>query len=68
MSDMPKHVHIKEVGPREGFQIEEGPIATADKVRFMPLAWDKHSRVSRGRVGDVPARRNARRAGRTRRR
>jgi phosphate transport system substrate-binding protein len=24
-----------------------------DKVRFMPLAWDKHSRVSRGRVGDV---------------
>jgi phosphate transport system substrate-binding protein len=24
-----------------------------DKVRFMPLSWDKHSRVSRGRVGDV---------------
>jgi phosphate transport system substrate-binding protein len=25
----------------------------ADKVRFLPLSWDKHSRVSRGRVGDV---------------
>ena len=25
----------------------------ADKVRFLPLSWDKHSRPSRGRVGDV---------------
>jgi phosphate transport system substrate-binding protein len=24
-----------------------------DKVRFMPLSWTKHSRLSRGRVGDV---------------
>jgi phosphate transport system substrate-binding protein len=24
-----------------------------DKVRFLPLSWDKHSRISRGRVGDV---------------
>lgn len=24
-----------------------------DKVRFLPLSWDKHSRPSRGRVGDV---------------
>ena len=24
-----------------------------DKVRLLPLAWDKHSRPSRGRVGDV---------------
>jgi hydroxymethylglutaryl-CoA lyase len=35
MSDLPKHVHIHEEGPREGFQIEKGPIATADKVRFI---------------------------------
>jgi phosphate transport system substrate-binding protein len=24
-----------------------------DKVRFLPLSWDKHSRLSRGRIGDV---------------
>jgi phosphate transport system substrate-binding protein len=24
-----------------------------DKVRFLPLSWDKHSRLSHGRVGDV---------------
>lgn len=35
MSDLPKRVHIHEEGPREGFQIEKGPIATADKVRFI---------------------------------
>jgi hydroxymethylglutaryl-CoA lyase len=34
MSDLPKHIQIHEEGPREGFQIEPGPIATADKVRF----------------------------------
>jgi hydroxymethylglutaryl-CoA lyase len=35
MSDFPKHVIVNEEGPREGFQIEAGPIATADKVRFI---------------------------------
>lgn len=35
MSDLPKFVTIQEEGPREGFQIERGPIAAADKVRFI---------------------------------
>jgi len=35
MSDLPKRIHINEEGPREGFQIEPGPIASADKVRFI---------------------------------
>jgi hydroxymethylglutaryl-CoA lyase len=35
MSDLPKRVHIHEEGPREGFQIEPGPIATKDKARFI---------------------------------
>lgn len=35
MSDFPKSVEIHEEGPREGFQIEAGPISTADKVRFI---------------------------------
>lgn len=35
MSDLPKRVHIKEEGPREGFQIERGPISTADKIRLV---------------------------------
>lgn len=34
MTDLPKRVDIHEEGPREGFQIEPGPISTADKVRF----------------------------------
>ena len=34
MTDLPKRVDIHEEGPREGFQIEPGPIATGDKVRF----------------------------------
>ena len=28
MTDLPKHVDIHEEGPREGFQIEPGPIPT----------------------------------------
>lgn len=32
MSDLPRFVTIQEEGPREGFQIEKGPIATTDKV------------------------------------
>ncbi len=35
MSDLPKHVEIHEEGPREGFQIEPGPIPTADKVKLI---------------------------------
>jgi hydroxymethylglutaryl-CoA lyase len=35
MSDLPKHVEIHEEGPREGFQIEPGPISTDQKVRLI---------------------------------
>jgi phosphate transport system substrate-binding protein len=28
-------------------------VELGDKVRFVPLSWTKHSRLSRGRVGDV---------------
>jgi len=34
MTDLPKRIDIHEEGPREGFQIEAGPISTEDKVRF----------------------------------
>jgi len=33
--DLPKRVLIEEDGPREGFQIEKGPISTADKIEFI---------------------------------
>ena len=32
MSDLPRTVKIKEVGPREGFQFEKGGISLADKI------------------------------------
>lgn len=35
MSDLPKHVDVHEEGPREGFQIEPGPISTGDKIRLI---------------------------------
>jgi hydroxymethylglutaryl-CoA lyase len=35
MSDLPKKVRIREVGPREGFQFEKAPISTEDKIRFV---------------------------------
>jgi hydroxymethylglutaryl-CoA lyase len=35
MSDLPARVHITEEGPREGFQIEKGPIATARKIELI---------------------------------
>lgn len=35
MSNLPTAISIQEEGPREGFQIEPGPIATPDKVRFI---------------------------------
>ena len=35
MSDLPTHVRILEEGPREGFQIEKGPISTARKIELI---------------------------------
>ena len=35
MSDLPAAVDIHEEGPREGFQIEPGPISTEDKIRVI---------------------------------
>ena len=35
MSDLPKSIRINEEGPREGFQFEKGPIATARKVELI---------------------------------
>lgn len=35
MSDMPKKVVLHEQGPREGFQIEPGPISSADKIALI---------------------------------
>lgn len=35
MSDFPKFVQINEEGPREGFQIEKGPIPTARKIALI---------------------------------
>jgi hydroxymethylglutaryl-CoA lyase len=35
MADLPKTVDINEEGPREGFQIEKGPIATARKIELV---------------------------------
>ena len=35
MADLPKTVSIKEEGPREGFQIEKGPISTARKIELI---------------------------------
>jgi hydroxymethylglutaryl-CoA lyase len=35
MSDLPLSVHINEEGPREGFQIEKGPIPTARKIALI---------------------------------
>jgi hydroxymethylglutaryl-CoA lyase len=40
MSDLPKHVEIHEEGPREGFQIEPGPIPTGDKIRLIEALSD----------------------------
>lgn len=35
MTDLPARVMIHEEGPREGFQIEPGPVATDDKLRLI---------------------------------
>jgi hydroxymethylglutaryl-CoA lyase len=35
MSDLPAAIDIEEQGPREGFQIEPGPVATKDKIALI---------------------------------
>jgi len=40
MSDLPKSIEIHEEGPREGFQIEPGPIPTADKIKLIDSLSD----------------------------
>ncbi|MBO9354895.1 hydroxymethylglutaryl-CoA lyase [Bordetella petrii] len=35
MSDIPKKIRINEEGPREGFQIEKGPITTEQKIALI---------------------------------
>jgi hydroxymethylglutaryl-CoA lyase len=40
MADLPKTVDIFEEGPREGFQIEPGPIPTADKIALIEALSD----------------------------
>ena len=35
MTSLPKRIHIFEEGPREGFQIEKGPITTARKIELI---------------------------------
>lgn len=35
VASLPKHVEIVEEGPREGFQIEKGPITTARKIELI---------------------------------
>lgn len=40
MSDLPRSVRIHEEGPREGFQIETGPITTAQKIGFIEALAD----------------------------
>ncbi|MFI5028624.1 MAG: hydroxymethylglutaryl-CoA lyase [Solirubrobacterales bacterium] len=37
MTELPKSVRLREVGPRDGFQNEPETIATADKVRLIDL-------------------------------
>lgn len=40
MTSLPKRVYIKEEGPREGFQIEKGPISTEQKIRLVDALAD----------------------------
>ena len=40
MSDLPQSIEIHEEGPREGFQIEPGPIPTAEKIRLIEALAD----------------------------
>ena len=40
MSDLPKSITIKEVGPREGFQFEKGAISLTDKISLVDALSD----------------------------
>ena len=40
MNDLPSCIAIKEEGPREGFQIEPGPIPTERKIEFIDALSD----------------------------
>ncbi|MCS6890608.1 MAG: hydroxymethylglutaryl-CoA lyase [Rhodovarius sp.] len=42
MTDLPVRIEITEEGPREGFQIEKGPIATADKIALIDALSAAH--------------------------
>src|ERR1700758_4190466 len=42
MTDLPAQIEIHEEGPREGFQIEPGPICTADKIKLV-ATWRRHT-------------------------
>ncbi len=49
MTGLPKHVHINEEGPREGFQIEKAPIPTAHKIELIDALSEtgvKHIQVA----------------------
>ena len=35
MSDLPTRIQINEEGPREGFQIEPGPISSSRKIELI---------------------------------
>jgi hydroxymethylglutaryl-CoA lyase len=40
MSDLPRSIKIREVGPREGFQFEKGAIGLADKISLVDALTD----------------------------
>ncbi len=40
MSDLPKRVHLMEVGPRDGLQIEPKVLATAEKLELLDMIAD----------------------------
>src|SRR3970040_2439443 len=40
MSDLPRTVKLREVGPREGFQFEKGAIGLADKIALVDALTD----------------------------
>ena len=46
MTDLPTHVEIHEEGPREGFQIESGPISTVDKIGLIEALAETAGMVS----------------------
>ena len=37
LTDLPRHVTVVEVGPRDGLQNEKGVVSTADKIHFIDL-------------------------------